>query len=314
MLEMARAWGKFVSSRLLPYLNTSNYNRKRVMSIYAIQKHRPINVGRIIYESMIKCRFYHKECLYFPTTITRLARLFSVPMNNLERTRNTYIAGKKYLNSLQPPHGPDLSLYKNDVSASPALSMAEKAERLNVGTSSFPISTDILVCIQQVLQEQVAMRKKKWDSFANEQANREAVMSSYIAHIMSELAEAKLDRNIIRQTLQNHVAVTSPTVYTMEKFLGNFYNVAQCFNNQNFQPHAFINLGRNNLTNADTNWCHTPELSTTLPAPTMLDLMPFSNRSFFPDVSTTFGIATSDSSMDFLSEGPSVNVPHLAKK
>lgn len=92
MRETGRTWGKFVSSRLFSYVNNSNYNLKRVLLLYAIRKNLPINVGRMIFDGMMNCRFRDDcEHLYFPSTITRVEKIFKVNTEGLAEIRNGYL-------------------------------------------------------------------------------------------------------------------------------------------------------------------------------------------------------------------------------
>lgn len=86
--------------------------------------------------------------MYFSSTITRLARMFDVPMDNLEKTENTYVVEQNFLNSLMPPY----------CLASPPVIEVQRAE--TSGTSSSTTSTDILEYLQQILQEQAVIKQK----------------------------------------------------------------------------------------------------------------------------------------------------------
>ncbi|OIT05815.1 PREDICTED: uncharacterized protein LOC109206125 [Nicotiana attenuata] len=189
--------------------------------------------------------------------------------------------------------------------ASPPVIEAQRAE--TSGTSSSTTSTDILEYLQQILQEQDAMRKN-WDTFANTQA----VMGAKMERVMLELADTKNGQNFIRQTLENHVSYTSPTMCSMENFLYNFSNVTKCFNGSNFQPHSFTGPSSSSFPDAGTSWCKIPQLSISMPLPP-LDPMPFSNEAFFSDVTTISGIATSSIPIHFFNEGPSDATPHMEK-
>ncbi|XP_019223665.1 PREDICTED: uncharacterized protein LOC109205413 [Nicotiana attenuata] len=170
MLETARTWGKFVSSRLMPYQNTSNYNLERVKLLYAIQRSLPINVGRMISDEIIASRFSNEsKCLFYPSTITRLAEMFNVDMSNFRRVQSNYAIDQSYLSTLQPPRGIERRASHGQTS-SESLELETNVQPMQTETNIAPatVSSDILACLQQIMLKQEEMTRN-WNVFKNEQ-------------------------------------------------------------------------------------------------------------------------------------------------
>nr|XP_009802794.1 PREDICTED: uncharacterized protein LOC104248266 [Nicotiana sylvestris] len=242
MLELARAWGRFVSSRLIPYLNTSNYNIERVLLIYAIMHELPVNVGRLISNAMVSCRIKSDcECLYFPSTITRLASLFDVDLNGLQKTENSYFIGSDFLHSLRPPTGPTQVEQEQMLVDSGNEAENEPEQPLNseIGTTPTILVPNILVSIQELLQRQTELMNS-WEIFRSEQVVREAVFAAHVEHILRELTEARNTHNLICQTLQNQFAYTSPIIYTIGTVMCNIANTMRSYDIPSFFPHLLF--------------------------------------------------------------------------
>lgn len=77
---MAKVWMLFLSSRLEQNRNTSEIHPRRARWLYAIMKGYPINIGRVIRETMKHYRMKKSvKSLYFCSTITQLINAFRNP-------------------------------------------------------------------------------------------------------------------------------------------------------------------------------------------------------------------------------------------
>ncbi|MCE3215877.1 hypothetical protein HAX54_003925 [Datura stramonium] len=160
MPEVARTWGRFVSSRLIPYLNTSNYEIEGVLLIYPITQELPVNVGRFISKAMVNCHFKGDcRCLYFPSTITHLVSLFDVNLEGLPNIENTYFIVRNFIDGLNPPAGPTKDVQEKIIIESLEKTENEIAqpEHSEVGTTPTAFLPDILVSLNQLSQKQNEM-------------------------------------------------------------------------------------------------------------------------------------------------------------
>ena len=78
--QIAKAWVKFLKSRLMPTTNTTTISQDRLILLYAIVKGLAINVGKIIEQEIKKCATKKQKSatLLFPSLISGICEALGV--------------------------------------------------------------------------------------------------------------------------------------------------------------------------------------------------------------------------------------------
>ncbi|OIT31503.1 hypothetical protein A4A49_27753 [Nicotiana attenuata] len=236
-IVMAEAFKELCPDGVRSYYKNSWSIAFMVMLLYAIQRSLPINVGRMISDGIIASRFSNEsKCLFYPSTITRLAEMFNVDMSNFRRVQSNYAIDQSYLSTLQPPRGIERRASHGQTSSeSPELETNVQPMQTKTNIAPATVSSDILACLQQIMLKQEEMTRN-WDVFKNEQVMR-------ITHVMTELAQTRSSQKIISQTIDNQVAYTFPTIQMMGNLMWNVANAVRNSNIPNFQPYFVTDPG-----------------------------------------------------------------------